>query len=150
VVTAQGPIVDVAVPTLQTIFSDGSDSSKTPQGRLNQPINIINLGRTDKAICDVLKQCQNIQDTLFQKVDAIAQQIGKDVADIQKLIGHQKVHITQHPSQVGSVSPGKYNYILENDLITYDLVYRKFLDNKQDVLKNIISSSGPGAFDQIF
>jgi len=90
VLTAQGPIVDVAVPALQAIFSDGSDPSKTPHDRLDQPSNIINLDRTNEAIGEVLKKCQNIQDTLSQKVDAIAKQIGKDAVDIQKLIRHKQ------------------------------------------------------------
>jgi hypothetical protein len=34
--------------------------------------------------------------------------------------------------------------------MTCDLVYRKFLDLKQDVLRNITASSGPSAFEQIF
>jgi hypothetical protein len=64
--------VDVAVPALQAIFSDGSAPPSAPQDRLDQPSNIINLQRTDKMIGDVLTECQNIQDNLSHKVEEIA------------------------------------------------------------------------------
>lgn len=94
-----GPIVDVAVPALQAIFSDGFESISALQGsaatsalqeRLKQPANIINLDRKDEDIGTVLTNCQKIQDTLSIKIEDVAKTPGKNVAELQSLIRHEK------------------------------------------------------------
>ena len=85
-----GLIVDVAVPALQAIFSEGSAPESTLQERLEQPANIINLDRKDEAIGLVLTNFQKIQDTLSIKIEDVAKTLGKDIAELQNLIRHEK------------------------------------------------------------
>ncbi|KAI9648349.1 hypothetical protein NHQ30_002982 [Ciborinia camelliae] len=128
VVTEQGPMVDVAVPALQAIFSDGSAPPSAPQERLDQPSNIINLQRTDKMIGDILTECQKIEENMTQRVQLVSEQIKEGVAAIESLVRHQ--NFKNQSSKVKSAV--------------------KFFDLKQDVLKEITASSGPSAFEQIF
>lgn len=95
-----GPIVDVAVPALQAIFSDGSAPSSpapsssapppSPKDRIEQPANIINLHREEKDISEVLTSCQKIQDTLSLRINEVAGKIDRGVADLQQLIRHDQ------------------------------------------------------------
>jgi hypothetical protein len=69
--------VDVAVPALQAIFSDGSAPNSAPQERLDQPSNIINLERSDNAIHQILAKSQDFPDPSAHKIEDAAKQLGK-------------------------------------------------------------------------
>lgn len=83
--------MDVAVPALQAIFSDGSPRESAPtRDSADQPANIINLNRSDEVISGVITSCQKVQDTLYRKIDDSVKELNENFDNLTRLLRHEK------------------------------------------------------------
>ncbi|KAJ7868665.1 hypothetical protein B0H13DRAFT_1896996 [Mycena leptocephala] len=139
-----GPVIDVAVPVLDAIFSDSSSPSPIADP-LSQPLTI-NLRRTEQQINEVLDSVKKMESTLQRSIKSAVGEISNKIDDaVGEIAGrintlmdyHQHMYYhnlhTSVKARINARSRSSSTYFSE----------------KRATFKGLTASSGPIPFDQI-